>query len=223
MLGTPMKIVAIVQARMGSTRFPDKVMKPLMGEPMIGMLLARLSLSKEIDRIVVATSVDHRNKPLVEYLENLGFDCERGSENDVLGRFLQAARKHGANIIVRITGDCPLVDSELVDECIRAFKTSKVDYLSNVAPPTYPDGLDIEVFSMEALERAGAESQDSFGREHVTPYLRANHSFSKSSIKNEVDLSSLRWTVDEPANLKVVEDVFSHFSPEYPFHLAAGT
>ena len=149
-----MKVVALVQARMGSTRLPDKVMKPIGGVPMIELLLSRLSKSKEIDQITVATSMDERNLTLVDHIRKLGYACEQGSENDVLERFVQAARAYHADVVVRITGDCPLVDAELVDECIRQFKGSDVDYLSNTNPPTYPDGLDIEVFTFVALEQA---------------------------------------------------------------------
>ena len=144
-----MKVVAIVQARMGSTRFPNKVMKPINGIPMIELLLTRLSRSQAIDQIVLATSVDPRNQPLIEHVSQLGFACEQGSENDVLERFVQAAEKHQADVVVRITGDCPLVDPELVDECIHHFHEESVDYLSNVDPPTFPDGLDIEVLALE--------------------------------------------------------------------------
>ena len=212
-----MKVVAIVQARMGSTRLPGKVMMPIHGEPMIGLLLARLSRSREIDQIIVATSIDERNKPLADYVSRIGYSCETGSEHDVLDRYFQAARKHGADVVVRITGDCPLVDPALVDEVIRGFKDSKVDYFSNISPPTYPDGLDIEVFSFAALEAAAREAAKISEREHVTPYLRENPVFTHASLRNEQDLSDLRWTVDEPADLDVVAGIFGHFSPDIYF------
>ena len=212
-----MKVVAIVQARMGSTRLPGKVMMPIHGEPMIGLLLARLSRSREIDQIIVATSIDERNKPLADYVSRIGYSCETGSEHDVLDRYFQAARKHGADVVVRITGDCPLVDPALVDEVIRGFKDSKVDYFSNISPPTYPDGLDIEVFSFAALEAAAREAAKISEREHVTPYLRENPVFTHASLRNEQDLSDLRWTVDEPADLDVVAGIFGHFSPDIHF------
>ena len=116
-----MKIIAIVQARMGSTRLPNKVMKEVNGVPMIELLLARLSQSRELDQIVVATSVDEKNIPLVRHVRALGYACEKGSENDVLERYVNAAKAHKADAVVRITGDCPLIDPELVDECIRRF------------------------------------------------------------------------------------------------------
>jgi glutamate-1-semialdehyde 2,1-aminomutase len=117
-------------------------MKPVNGTPMIELLLRRLEKSEELDEIVVATSVDVRNQPLVDHVIRLGFACEQGSETDVLDRFVQAARRHHADIVVRITGDCPLVDPELVDECIRQSRSNGVDYFSNTQPPTFPDGLD---------------------------------------------------------------------------------
>ena len=212
-----MKIVALLQARMGSTRLPNKVMKPIGSIPMIELLLSRLSMAKELDQIVVATSVDVRNQPLVEHVEKLGYACEQGSENDVMERFVQAARKHKADVVVRITGDCPLVDPELVDEVIRRFKSAGVDYFSNTNPPTYPDGLDIEVCTFRALEQASQETNKPFDREHVTPYLREPDRFRTAVMQHSQDLSAMRWTVDEPADFAVIEKVFQHFHPRIDF------
>jgi glutamate-1-semialdehyde 2,1-aminomutase len=212
-----MKVVAIVQARMGSTRLPNKVMKPVGGVPMIELLLARLAKSKEIDQIVLATSTDERNTPLVAHVQSLGYTCIRGSEADVLERYLVAARQVKADVVVRITGDCPLIDAELVDQTIQRFKSSDVDYLSNTSPATYPDGLDTEVFSLQALEQAGRESEDAFDHEHVTPYLRRPGLFKTAALTHDQDLSSLRWTVDEPADYEVVSKVFAHFAPNIYF------
>lgn len=212
-----MKIVALVQARMGSTRLPDKVMKPIGGIPMIELLLSRLSHAKEVDQIVVATSVDVRNQPLVEHVRKLGYACEQGSENDVLDRFVQAAKIHQADVVVRITGDCPLVDPELVDEVVRRFKAANVDYFSNTNPPTYPDGLDIEVCTFKALEDANRETGKPFDHEHVTPFLRESGKFKTAAMQHGQDLSALRWTVDEPADFVVIEKVFQHFHPRTDF------
>ncbi|MBK7354701.1 aminotransferase class III-fold pyridoxal phosphate-dependent enzyme [Propionivibrio sp.] len=212
-----MKIIALVQARMGSTRLPNKVMKQIAGVPMIELLLSRLSRAVEVDQIVVATSVDVRNQPLVELIGKLGYACEQGSENDVLDRYVKAARAHQADIVVRITGDCPLVDPELVDECIRRFKESDSDYLCNNYPPTYPDGLDIEIFTFKALEKASKEARNIFDREHVTPYLRQSGLFKTSVIQHSSDLSGLRWTVDEAVDFTVIDHVFRHFSPRLDF------
>ncbi len=212
-----MKVVAIVQARMGATRLPNKLMKLIGGVPMIELLLSRLSLATEVNQIIVATSVDGRNQPLVDQARRLGFECIQGSENDVLDRYLQAAKAAKADVVIRITGDCPLVDPALVDEAIRQFKAAGVDYLSNTSPPSYPDGLDIEVFTYAALERAATETDKAYDREHVTPYLRTAGQFRQATMQNEEDLSALRWTVDEPADFAVISNIFAHFTPEIHF------
>lgn len=212
-----MKVVAIVQARMGSTRLPNKVMKPIGGVPMIELLLKRLAKCQELDQIVVATSVDTINQPLVEHVRRLGFACEQGSENDVLERYVQAAENHQADVVVRITGDCPLVDPVLVESCIREFHQQKVDYFSNTSPPTYPDGLDIEVMQFSALKQASDKTNKPFDREHVTPYIRESEVFSKAVLQNNADLSGLRWTADDPEDFEVITNVFSHFSPDIHF------
>lgn len=212
-----MKTVAIVQARMGSTRLPNKVMKPITGIPMIELLLKRLAKAKEIDQIVVATSLDSNNFPLVQHVRSLGYSCEQGSENDVLERYVQTGLAHRAEIIIRITGDCPLVDPVLVDECIRRFKECGVDYFSNTSPPTYPDGLDIEVMTLAALEHALKSSSKPFDHEHVTPYIRESGFFTKAGMQNPEDQSHLRWTVDDPADFEVISNVFEHFAPEVHF------
>lgn len=212
-----MKVAAIVQARMGSTRLPNKVMKLIDGVPMIEILLARLARTRLIDQIVVATSMQPQNEPLVRHVKGLGYACEQGSENDVLDRYVQAATAHQADVVVRITGDCPLVDPELVDECVRRFKNAEVDYFSNIDPPTYPDGLDIEVVTFDALKRAMVESDKAFDHEHVTPYVRQSGRFKTASMRHNEDLSSRRWTVDEQVDFDVVCRVFRHFAPNPHF------
>ncbi len=212
-----MKVVAIVQARMGSTRLPNKVMKLIDGKPMIEYLLGRLSLANEVDQIVVATSTDERNTPLVHFVSKLGFACEQGSENDVLSRFVQAAKAHSADIIVRITADCPLIDPSLVDEAILKFKTGDFDYICNNYPPTFPDGLDIEICTLGALEKAHLETTNSFDREHVTPYLRQPGQFRTLTLRHSKDLSANRWTVDELDDFVLVESIFEYFSFRYDF------
>ncbi len=202
---------------MGSTRFPDKVMKPIGGIPMIELLLTRLARAKEVDQIVVATSVDDRNGPLVEHVHKLGYGCERGSETDVLDRYVKTATKHKADVVLRITGDCPLVDADLVDEVVRHFQAAGVEYFSNINPATYPDGLDVEVFTFKALEQASRETDDPFDREHVTPYLRKLGKFKTGAMQHCQDLSALRWTVDEPADFAVIEKVFQYFHPRTDF------
>jgi glutamate-1-semialdehyde 2,1-aminomutase len=212
-----MKIIAIVQARMGSTRLPNKVLKEVNGVPMIELLLARLSQSRELDQIVVATSVDEKNIPLVRHVRALGYACEKGSENDVLERYVNAAKTHQADLIVRITGDCPLVDPELVDKCICRFREENVDYFSNISPPSFPDGMDIEVVTLAALEKAMLETDKPIDREHVTSYVREASQFKNAGMQNNEDLSALRWTVDEPTDFEVITNVFKHFAPDIHF------
>lgn len=212
-----MRTVAIVQARMGSTRLPNKVLKPICGVPMIELLLTRLARANHLDQIVVATADHPINQALAEHVRKLGYHCYLGSEADVLDRYMGAARQAKADVVVRITGDCPLVDPELVDQAIMRFKSSEVDYLSNTSPPTYPDGLDVEVFTFAALETAWQDTHKPFDREHVTPYLREKGRFTQASINNNEDLSGLRWTVDEASDFEVIEKVFQHFAPDTTF------
>lgn len=212
-----MKVVAIVQARMESTRLPNKVMRTIQGQPMIELLLQRLSKSARIDKIVLATSNHIRNQPLVQLVENHGISVYRGSEEDVLDRYYQAAKLYSADIVVRITGDCPLIDAELVSKLVHEFEKLDVDYLSNTIVPTYPDGLDIEVFSFAALEKAASEATLPEAREHVTPYLKDSGFFQISNYINSEDLSAERWTVDEPEDFEVISSVFEHFNPRKNF------
>lgn len=212
-----MKVVAIVQARLGSVRLPKKVLKPITGKPMIELLLKRLSKSKELSDIVVATSNRTENDELESLIETLDFKCTRGSEHDVLSRFYESAKSCQADVVVRITGDCPLVDPELVDKCVREYIKNDIDYFSNIDPVTYPDGLDIEVFSFECLKRAYQDASSKYDREHVTTYIRNSEAFMKSSIQNSTDLSEQRWSVDEPEDLKLIRNIFEYFAPDIYF------
>ena len=212
-----MKIVALVQARMGSVRLPGKVLKSIVGKPMIEILLDRLSNSVELDQIIVATSTDRKNDLLHKKVEQLGYACFRGSEKNVLNRYYESAKFYKADAVLRITGDCPLVDPRLVDECIKGFKNSAVDYFSNIEPPSYPDGLDVEVFTFEALRFADKESSSDFDKEHVTTFIRNSDKFTKSSLTNKEDLSHLRWSVDEQEDLEMISDIFEFFHPNILF------
>lgn len=212
-----MKVVAIVQARMGSVRLPNKVMRLIEGKPMIGLLLERLSKSKNIHEIIIATSEDPCNENLVEYINTLGYKIFRGNETDVLARYYFAAKASQADVVVRITGDCPLIDPSLVDEVINVFFNKRADYASNVCPPTYPDGLDVEVFQFAALEQSFQNAKTTFEREHVTPYMRECLGFVKVGYTNEQNFSTERWTVDELEDFTLVEKIYAHFSPRYDF------
>ena len=153
-----MKTIIIVQARMGSTRLPGKVMKEIEGIPTIELILKRLKKTKEANQIIVATSKNKKNKRLIEHLKKIKAEYFCGDENNVLNRFYKTAKKYNAKIIVRITSDCPLVDVKIVDDFIKKFKKGKVDYLSNCLPWTYPDGLDVEVFSYDLLKKIEKKS-----------------------------------------------------------------
>lgn len=212
-----MKVTAIVQARMGSTRLPAKVLIKVLGTPMIGLLLERLSLSEELDEIIVATSTQSQDDVLQSYVESLSYKCIRGSSENVLNRFYESAKIVKANVIVRITGDCPLVDPALVDKFIKKFKKSNVDYLSNINPSTFPDGLDIEVFSFEALKIANELAESSFDKEHVTPFIKNSELFKKENINHSKNISHMRWTLDEDKDLNVISNIFEHFSPNHLF------
>lgn len=215
-----MSIVGIVQARMGSSRLPGKVLKELGNSTVIGTLLTRLSRSKTIDKIVVATSTHKQDDVLAHYVNGLGYECIRGSEEDVLARIHLAATHAGAKHIVRITADCPLIDAQVVDDVVRKHLGDENDYTSNTSPPTFPDGFDVEIVSFYALLEACENATSSNDREHVTPYIR-NSNFKKGNLVNTSDLSRFRFTVDEASDLQVVRAIFEHFSPDVHMGLDA--
>jgi glutamate-1-semialdehyde 2,1-aminomutase len=213
-----MTVIAIVQARMGSVRLPNKVMQTIAGRSMIEVLLRRLACAKTVDKIIVATADSARNLELVTHIEEIGFACERGSEWDVLDRYYRVAKKFNAKTVLRITGDCPLLDAGLIDDCVNRFMQLGVDYLNNVDPPTFPDGLDIEVIAFSALEKAHLRAKSKADREHVTTYIRSRpDEFNIATISHDDNLSTLRWTVDEIEDLNFVRRVYEHFSPNIYF------
>ena len=212
-----LKITAIVQARMGSTRLPGKVMREINGKPLIEYQLMRLNRSKLFDKIIVATGFGEENKILEDFVKNKGFDVFKGDEEDVLGRYFEAAKFYKSEVIVRLTGDCPIVDPNLVDAIIKEFLKNDLDYVSNTIEPTYPDGLDIEVFSFDALKIAFQKAKQPYDREHVTPFIKKNKRFKRLNFYNEIDHSNERWTVDDPEDLIVIENVIKHFYPNIFF------
>jgi glutamate-1-semialdehyde 2,1-aminomutase len=212
-------ILAIVQARMGSTRLPGKVLKEINGKPLIEILLQRLSRSKKIDKIILATAENKENDILTETVEKLGLDVFRGSEEDVLERYYQAARRYSPEAVVRITGDCPLIDPIIVDKAINTFFDKKVQYLNNVTPPTYPDGMDVEVFSYQILEHAWENAKTLQEKEHVTPFIRNNNDIKKEFLVNDHDWGNERLTIDEPKDFEVVSSVIEYFWPSLDFSL----
>ena len=212
-----MNIVAIVQARLGSKRLPEKVLKEVNGMSLIEMLIKRLSKSKKISKIILATSNSIENEKLIKHVKNLNIDIYAGSEANVLERYFEAANIYKADVIVRITGDCPLVDAAMVDECISIFHNKKVDYLCNNYPPTFPDGLDIEVFTKKSLDTAFMNASKEFDKEHVTPYIRDSNEFLKYTYSYEKDFSGSRWTVDESEDYEVIQNICNYFHPSIHF------
>lgn len=204
-------ILAIVQARMSSSRLPGKVMRPVLGKPLIGHLLERLQRSRQVDRIIVATSTQTADDVLCDFVRGEGFEVFRGPQDDVLARYYQAACRYSPDAIVRITADCPLVDPKIVDEVIDCYLKNNFDYASNIMPRTYPDGMDVEVFSFNALERAFKEAKLPAQREHVTPFIRESGAFRVGALVGALDLSQERWTVDHPEDFVLVKNIIEHF------------
>ena len=206
-------VLAIVQARMQSTRLPGKAMKTINGKPLLGCLLERLSLSKLIDKIIIAAPSSNNNDVLCAYAEELGYEVYRGSEADVLERYFEAATKFQGNTIVRLTADCPLIDPALVDEVIRNFEAHP-EYDLVATGLSYPDGLDTEVFSFETLKAAHEQASLPSEREHVTSFIKNSEHFKTMALTLEKDYSFLRLTVDEPVDLELVTEVFAALSSE---------
>jgi glutamate-1-semialdehyde aminotransferase/spore coat polysaccharide biosynthesis protein SpsF (cytidylyltransferase family) len=210
--------VALIQARIGSSRFPGKVLADLCGRPMLWRVVNRVRKAKLVHKTVVATTTAAGDDPIAQYCEREGFDYFRGSEPDVLDRFYQAAKANSADVVVRITADCPLIDSAVIDKVLARFERGDCDYVSNVFRYTYPDGLDTEVFSFAALERAWREAAKPSEREHVTPYFRAEN-FRTANVESETPVSpaDYRWTVDNPADLEFVRKVYEAVGAERDF------
>lgn len=207
-------ILAILQARVSSSRLPGKVLKPILGVPMLMRQIERVKRARLVDRLVVATSTDPSDDPIEVLCGQNGIECYRGDLNNVLDRFYRAAKLYRPKHIVRLTGDCPLIDPQVIDQVIRFCLDGGYDYVSNASEPTFPDGLDVEVFRFSALELAWQEARLSSEREHVTPFLYAHpERFRTAQYKNHVDLSYLRWTVDEPADFELVRIVYESLYP----------
>lgn len=219
LLPSPHPIVAIVQARMGSTRLPQKTLAPLAGKPMLAHILERIQAVEAIDQIVIATTTRPEDEAIVHLAQDLDVPVYRGSVEDVLDRFYQCARQIGAHTIVRVTADDPFKDPQIIQEMLEHWQAAypAYDYLSNTLEPTYPEGLDVEIFTMEALEQAWREATLPSDREHVTPYIwRQPHRFRLFSWKREEDLSHLRWTVDYPEDLAFAQAVYQRLYPQNP-------
>jgi glutamate-1-semialdehyde 2,1-aminomutase/spore coat polysaccharide biosynthesis protein SpsF len=202
-----MRTAVVVQARMSSSRFPGKMLATIRGVPLAVWVCKRAAEAKLVDVVVLATSAESSDDPLARTVEQAGFRVFRGSLDDVLERFAGAARSVDADIVVRVTGDCPLMDPDLLDEMLHVFSRNEHDYLSNVSPPTFPDGLDLEIMRMQALESAARKARTKHDREHVTPYLRQHpEELAVGNYTNpRGDESRLHWSVDEPRDLHLIE------------------
>ena len=210
-----MKTVAVIQARMGSTRLPGKVMMEVCGRTIIGHVILRVRACPQVDEVVVATTVKPTDDVIVTESEKHGAKCFRGSEHDVLERYYLAAKAYNAEIVVRVTSDCPLFDPYLLSRMLEYFSAErsrgrKIDYLSNSLRRTYPRGLDAEIFLFVALEHAYMESSRSYEREHVTPYIYQHPGlFTIRHFAGDSDCSFHRWTLDTEEDLKLIEEIYS--------------
>jgi glutamate-1-semialdehyde 2,1-aminomutase/spore coat polysaccharide biosynthesis protein SpsF len=213
------KVVAIVQARMSASRLPGKVLLDIAGQPMLVRVVDRVKAAKGVDAVVVATSDKRADDAVAKLCQERGIAFFRGNETDVLDRFHRAAEANHATAVVRITADCPLMDPAVIDKVIARYAKGDCDYATNVLRYTYPDGLDVEVFSAAALARAHREATDAAHREHVTVYIRTTGKFRVEGVENEVDLSKkdYRWTVDEPRDLDFVRGVYERLGADKPF------
>ena len=214
---SPGRTVAVLQARMGSTRLPGKELLRTCGKPLLQHQIERVRRSTLLDALVVATSDSDSDAPVAALCEELGVPVYRGSLGDVLDRMVRAARPHEPRWLVRLTGDCPLADPAVIDDVVRACREDGVDYASNALHPSFPDGLDVECMRFEALEEAWREARKPSEREHVTPFLHTQpQRYRLREVQHAPDLSALRWTVDEAADFVFVSQVFEHLYPANP-------
>lgn len=210
-------ILAILQARFSSTRLPGKVLKPVLGKPMLALQIERVLQSRMIEKLVVATSTDTTDDAIETLCSQINIPCFRGSLDDVLDRFYQAALQWNPAHVVRLTGDCPVIDPDIIDSVIKFYLSGNYDYVSNTLQPTFPDGLDIEIFRFSVLEQAWKEATLPSQREHVTPYIYGlPERFHIANYGNDKDLSSFRWTVDEPEDFELIAGIYQELYPINP-------
>ena len=217
-----MKVVCLVQARVGSTRLPGKILKEICGKTILHHEIDRLKKCKEIDEIVIATTDKEDDDKIVNEAKKLSVKYFRGSENDVLSRFYYAAKENNADIIVRVTSDCPCIDFEILDKMLIYFKDKykekQIDYLSNTINRTYPRGYDIEIFTFSALEKSYINAKKEYEREHVTPYIYdKTNNFLKLSFENTEDYSKYRVTLDTIEDFIVIKNIFENLYYKNPY------
>lgn len=209
--------VCIIQARMGSTRLPGKILKDILGKPMLWHVVERCRASKRLHNVVVATTVNSEDDAVKKFCSEHSIPCFRGSADDVLERYYRAAGTFGADTIVRVTGDCPLIDPHVIDACVEAFGKGTYDYISNInpGPRTFPRGLDTEVFSFAALARAHRNAHEAHEREHVTPYMWENkegtYRIGPTVTADDDYAANYRLTVDYPEDFMLVSTLYEFF------------
>lgn len=211
------KVVVIIQARTGSTRLENKVMHEIEGKTVLEHVIDRMCQCQTVDEVVVATTLEKRDLEIVKICAQLGVRVYCGAEEDVLDRYYQAAKLVKAESIVRITADCPMHDWRIVDEIVNIYLEKGVDYASNTIRPTYPDGIDAEVFKFSALQKAWREAKMSSDREHVTQYLIRSKEISKYSVENEVDYADERWTLDTAEDEVFIREVYAKLYEKNPY------
>lgn len=213
-----MKISIIVQARMKSTRLPGKIMKTVLGKPLLEYQLERLKRVTLADEVVIATTQDRSDDVIVALCERLSIPFFRGDTEDVLDRYYRTVKQRGADVVVRITSDCPLIDPQVIDAAIRLFNIQRgYDYISNVVQRTYPRGMDCEVFPFSLLEKIHRDATHAADREHVTLFVRLRpHLFHLGHLLYQTDESYYRWTIDAEDDFKLIREFFEHFYPQNP-------
>lgn len=214
-------ILIVSQARCGSTRLPGKVLKTILDKPMLWYLVKRIEQIKTPHKLIIATGNIKSNQPIINFAKSLNINYFAGSEEDVLDRYYQTAKRFKGDIIVRITSDCPLIDPDLIEQGLKIYLNGNYDYVSNVDPPTYPDGFDLEVFSFKVLKVAWKRAKLQSEREHVTPYIRNNKDkFITQNFENDVDLSDFRLSVDTQEDFILISKIIEYFKTNnFNFHI----
>lgn len=204
-------IIAVIQARIGSTRLSDKVLLNLEGKSVLERVIERVKNSKFIQEVIVATTISKEDLEIVNLCSKIGVRVYCGSENDVLDRYFQVARILTPRHIVRITADCPLIDPQVIDRVIKLHLKERADYTSNILKPTFPDGEDVEVFRFQALKKAWENARLSSEREHVTPYMRKHPAlFKRTNLSYAADLSRKRWTLDNKEDYRFIKLIYKN-------------
>ncbi len=215
-----MKTGVIIQARMGSTRLPGKVLKKVLDKTLLEYQIERVQRAKLIDEIIVATTTSDNDHPIVELCQALSIPYYRGSEDDVLSRYYETANEFSIDTIIRLTSDCPLIDPEILDQTIELFLTDQFDYTANIVNRKYPRGLDVEVFSKETLKKLFKTAQKKGHREHVTTYIFDHlEDFKIGSLESTQNNGHLRWTVDTNEDFLLIERILTALYPDHPTFL----